>query len=225
MKFGTWALAAGLLAISGCGLTDRIGNTLHGIAPVRGSGAQKSESRKVGAFTKISSKGAADVHVTIGPTQSVVVRTDANLLPIVSTKVEGGELIIEPTKPYTSSGGVVVTIVVPKLIGLSLLGSGNATVSRLSSPSFNVSLAGSGNVTLDGVVSKFESSITGSGDVRAYGLAADTVDASVQGSGNSEVAPKRTLKASIQGSGNIEYKGAPKVDAHVLGSGSVQSAN
>ena len=54
--------------------------------------------------------------VTIGPAQSVEVHAQANILPIISTSVEGGTLHIDATKEFSTTEAVEVVIVTRRLM-------------------------------------------------------------------------------------------------------------
>ena len=66
--------------------------------------------------------------------------------------------------------------------------------------------------------------MSGSGDIRAYDLQADFVDAQVSGSADIRVTANEMLKARVSGSGDISYKGNPKkIDTKSSGSGDISS--
>ncbi len=215
---------AALVAISGATFIGRIGFALGGDTPIQGSGKMKTESRKLGSFSTIDSRGSIDIDVSVGQAQTVAVTADDNLLSIVETKIENGNLVIRPTKSYNSKKGILVRITVPALKTVSLSGSGDATVRGISGSAFALSVKGSGDAKLSGSTQKFEGSIAGSGDIDAISLNADTVEVSVKGSGDAAVCAIRSLQASVMGSGDVTYKGSPKVQKSVLGSGSVEPA-
>jgi len=83
-------------------------------------------------------------------------------------------------------------------------------------------MSGSGDITLNGTAKNFEATISGSGDIKAYGLEADNVEATVSGSADIKVTANKMLKARVSGSGDISYRGNPtKVDTKASGSGDI----
>ena len=75
------AALLGALVLAGCGSS---GDT--------GSGVEASEERDVEAFSQIKVEHAIAVLVEVGPTQSVVVHADDNLLEDVKTRVDDATL-------------------------------------------------------------------------------------------------------------------------------------
>ena len=65
---------------------------------VKGDGNLKKETREVSNFASLSSRGSIDVQISYGTSNSIQVEADENLLPYIETKVENGQLIIQPKK-------------------------------------------------------------------------------------------------------------------------------
>ena len=84
-----------LMAISACSVISVDLNA------VKGSGTLASEVRQVAEFTEVELAGSADVEVTVGGEQKVVVEADDNILPLVETNVVNGRLVIR-IKPNNS---------------------------------------------------------------------------------------------------------------------------
>jgi hypothetical protein len=189
---------------------------------IRGSGVSKTESRAVASFSKIDLSGSGDVEVAVGPSQSVSVTTDDNILPIIETIVSGDTLSIGSEGSYNTKVGVKVNITVPALDGVSVSGSGNFHVKGLKAGNMDVGVTGSGDVTLLGVVDQLTGQITGSGNIRTVDLTAKRVNLTVTGSGNATVLATEELDASVTGSGDVRYSGNPhKVEKNVTGSGNI----
>jgi len=191
---------------------------------IRGSGVAASEERPVGAFQKLSIGGSARVHITVGPSVSVRIRTDDNLLPHVVTEVEGDTLKVHmESGSYRFRVPLEVTVSVPDLHGFSVGGSARAEITGLHGGGFSISIAGSGRVQAAGTVDQLQVGISGSGNLDLFGVEAREVQVSVSGSGNVQLQAREKLEARISGSGNIHYRGRPSVDAHISGSGSLAS--
>lgn len=192
---------------------------------VKGSGHVVSETRTVQPFDRIGSSGSADVIVTVGSPQSVTVKADDNVVPLIETIVENGRLKIESKGSYDSDSGVTVTITVPSLKGAALSGSGDISVTGVEGASFDAALSGSGDITVVGKAEKVSVSVAGSGDVHLYQLASRRAEVSIAGSGDVEVNAADALSASIAGSGDVTYRGRPAVKRSVAGSGDVRPAS
>lgn len=179
--------------------------------------------------------------------ETVEVRTDDNLQPLLETVVESsshgrtlhvrwkrGESVRTGTDP-------VVTVDVIRLSAVGSAGSGSLSLDSLTTPKLAVSISGSGDVLLKaltadelavrvagsgdvrgaGKAGKLTVSIAGSGDVQLQDLSADEVRISIAGSGDAAVRAEKTLDVSIAGSGDVVYTGAASVKSSVAGSGNI----
>ena len=189
---------------------------------VTGSGKVKSESRTVGNFTKIESRGSADCRVTVGKAVGLTVQADDNILPLIETTVERDTLVINCKGSFSTHNGIVVTISVPNLESFNVRGSGDSSIRGVHGRSFSVEIAGSGDIEAAGQVDKSSASIRGSGDIDFSNLRAREAVASIAGSGDITIFASQALDASIRGSGDIAYLGNPSnVEKSVSGSGEI----
>ena len=118
---------------------------------VKGSGNIETQTVDVSNFDQITLEISGDVYVEHGPTESVTVETDDNILPLLETKVRGKELVLttKPNQGIDPSRKIVYRITAKDLRGISIRGSGNFNVSPLQSDSMDLSLDGSGNIEID----------------------------------------------------------------------------
>lgn len=210
-------LGIGMLMLA-CGLN------LTGQRLVEGSGVQASQERQVDEFSAIELAGPAEVTVTVGEEQSVVVEADDNILPLIETNVRGDTLVIG-TKALTTLDPdlpITVNVTVTSLDEVSLSGSGDITIQGIAAPSFEIELSGSGDITAEGAADSLTISLNGSGDVACGDLKAKSVTASINGSGDVTVYAIDSLDAAVYGSGTVEYRGDPaEVNQSAPGSGRV----
>lgn len=192
---------------------------------IQGSGNVVSENRSVSGFTSIALQGSANIYVTIGDTESVVVKTDDNILPLIETRVQNGQLIIstkDNTSYTTSADPVRVDVAMKSLDDINLRGSGMINVPELKGEAVNVNLPGSGNINVAGEVTHANINLGGSGIVSCSGLKAKTATVNLSGSGNVTIYASDSLDATLSGSGTIQYSGNPtNVSKNVTGSGSI----
>lgn len=211
-------MVAMMLATLACSVVS-IGNNT-----VIGSGKVASQTRSESGFSSVMLEGSADVNVTFGPTESVVVEADDNILPLIETNAQNDQLIINTRSNthITTSNPVRVTVTMKSLKGVTLSGSGNIDVSGLVGDNLLVDLPGSGNITITGTAESVNVSLPGSGSIYCDGLKTKSATVTLNGSGNIKVFASQSLEASIRGSGEIRYDGNPaKVNKSVTGSGSI----
>ncbi|MHC5039812.1 MAG: head GIN domain-containing protein [Planctomycetota bacterium] len=180
------------------------------------------ESRSVEPFQAIELRGSGEIFVSVGSEPSIVVEIDDNLLELITTRVRKGRLVISNDKSFITGIGLTVTITLPKLEDVVILGSGNVQIWGLENEDFTVKIAGSGDVKAVGKSQSVKVRITGSGDADLSELAAKEADVKITGSGDALVNAKEKLRGAITGSGDIGFLGDPEVESHVVGSGEVQ---
>lgn len=224
------------LCVSGC----MFSNT----PTITGSGKVISEKRSVANFDKVSVGGSGELVITQGDEESLEIRTDDNLLPVIKSEVSGGELSIGWNNVnLRPSQTIHYELKLKKLQQLQLSGALQAKAEKLSSDHLSVSISGSGKVIiakldgkeldqqvsgsgefeLGGHVDVQKVGISGSGRYSAGDLESNRVEAQVSGSGNLTVWAKQSLVANISGSGEVKYFGTPEVHSECSGSGRVLS--
>src|SRR5512135_2168334 len=116
--------------------------------------AQKSEQRKLSAFTEISLKIGANVHLSQGNDQLVEVKGKESTLEKLITEVKDRKLVIKyPTETAFSSkwnpGQVDLFITIPQIDGLAVSGSGSIIAEdKIESRILDLSVSGSGDIRI-----------------------------------------------------------------------------
>ena len=201
-----------LAATAGCG------------TGVKGSGTSASEVRAVEPFVGVVVQGSADVSISIGEPQSLVVETDDNLLDLLETDVSGDTLEVRFRDRASAKIGPSLAIVVPALEGVTVSGSAEIEIDGMMGGELAITIKGSAALGASGTVDRVEVDVSGSGDVRLFELQAEEVEISISGSGEAEVHVRRALSAAITGSGHIVYEGDPgDVETSIKGSGTIEA--
>jgi hypothetical protein len=194
------------------------------VAQTRGSGTIVSEAQKVSNFTGVALESTGDITITQGEEESLTIETDDNILPLLTSKVENGVLVLgtkdnvylEPSK------GIRYTVTVKSLASLEISGSGDIQASDLTLDSLSVDISGSGNIALSGTVNTQAVNISGSGDYNSCKLQSGGSSVSISGSGDISVAAADTLSVDISGTGDVVYLGSPEVSQDISGVGDVE---
>jgi Putative auto-transporter adhesin, head GIN domain len=215
---------------------------------VVGSGKLQTETRAIGGFQAVALRGPMNLVLRQGTRESVEVRADHNLLPLIETRVvdRGGLATLEIAgkggTSYTTRSEMTVTVDLIHLVALTVSGSGDTSCERLKTDRLQAVLSGSGNLQLGRIdADALALRLSGSGDVEAAGsatrvdlvvngsanadlrgLQAYSVAARISGSGDAWVHARRELAVTISGSGNLRYSGEPVVESSVSGSGSIE---
>ena len=210
---------------------------------VQGSGNIITQEREVAEFSRIRLKGSGKVVLTPGETQSLEIKTDDNIMPLIETEVSGKKLTISHGNNRLRPTVFEVYITIRKLEGIGISGSGDivgngrfvtdslyAEISGSGDMELEVlaefletTISGSGSVDLAGKAEEFRVSVSGSGKINAFEVDAKYVSVQVSGSGNCRISASESLDARISGSGDVYYRGQPKIDARISGSGTLTS--
>jgi hypothetical protein len=212
---------------------------------VQGSGHVRTEARDVHDFDRVDLAGSGSLVITQGPSETLTITSDDNVLPKLRSDVTDRTLHLGP-RDNTSirTTQLRYQLAVKQLRGVSLAGSGElrasaldtdqldvniagsavANLARLTATDLRVSLAGSGAVDVAGEVARQRVAIAGSGSYRAGDLASRQATVTISGSGDCDLRVSDSLDASVLGSGSIRYAGSPAVTQRVVGSGSVSKA-
>lgn len=210
---------------------------------VQGSGEPTTQGRELTTFNGITIEGSMDVVIQQGPTQSVQVVAQENLLPLITTTVADNHLTIGSKECYSTKKGVRLLITIPDYNTLRIEGSGSfVSEGTITSDALTLGINGSGNMNLDLAINDLRSEIDGSGDMDLKGKAAGHVVSingsgdvhglelltercgiEINGSGDCDVNVASSLDVEINGVGDVRYKGAVKdVRQNVNGIGDVE---
>lgn len=189
---------------------------------VRGNGKVKSESRTVNEFYSIDASGAYTIKVRVGETQSIRIKAEENLLPLIRTTVKGHTLVIENKKNLSPRKEILLEITTTELTSIDCSGANDIEVAGINSDRFEIDLSGAGSIKLEGTADQFYADLSGAGSIDARSLIARKVFISVSGAASANVYAKEYLDASVSGVGSIDYYGDPKnTKTDVSGVGSI----
>lgn len=189
-----------------------------------GSGNVRAETRPVSGFTKIELSGFGTMVVTQTGTESLKIEADDNILPLLTSEVQGDTLVLG-VKPGTNitTARISYTVTVKQLTGIQLSGSSEARLDGVTTSSMSVGISGSGQVRMTGSADNQQIDISGSGNYDGSGFPTKTAKVEVSGAGTAVVKVSDALDVSVSGAGTVDYIGNPaRVNQDVSGSGSVR---
>jgi hypothetical protein len=191
----------------------------------QGSGKIVTETRDIPNFHELVVDIAANVRVSGGNQARCSVKTDDNILPLISCDVKDGRLLISCQKSFTTKNPIEINLQAPGLARVVLKGSGNIALDRVAKEKISLEINGSGNISGKGKTSDIVASIDGSGNLRLGELRATNARIVLNGSGNARVSATDMLSGEINGSGDIVYSGSPRrVNRVIHGSGNINRA-
>lgn len=213
---------------------------------IEGNGISRTETRNAEGFNHVSSSGDFTVTVMPGNSYSVEITAESNLLPYISTNVDGKTLKIRTTGIHSlrQNEPIEIYITTPVLNGLSLSGSGlietgsflstdfDLSVSglgdiktKISSNKIKANVSGSGTIFIEGDAINTNFVISGSGKIRTYNLLQEQCEAVISGSGDMYVNASQLIDARISGSGRVYFISHPVIRTSISGSGDVVDKN
>lgn len=208
--------------------------------------AQQSEVRAVGSFTGVKSAEAIDVYLKKGEKESVRVEATGVRLSDVLTEVSGSYLKIHMLNGSYRNVDVKVYVTYVTLNKISassasnvfsdgIIRSSSLDVSVSSAASVELSLeaesslietSSAGEATLEGKVKRLEVEASSAGEIDAYELECEMVDAGASSAGSIKVNVTRQLDAHASSGGSIRYRGSPaKTNTDSSSGGSVKKSN
>ncbi|HZQ10446.1 MAG TPA: head GIN domain-containing protein [Anaerolineae bacterium] len=213
-----------------------------------GSGNVTTQTREVSGFSAVSLTWLGEMTITQGDSEGLTIEAEDNILPLITTRVENGKLIIGlvenlpgssvvPTKPVkynlqvkalnsieiSGAGNVSAIALKGDSLRIQTSGAGNVNIGQLDTNQVNTNTSGAGNVTLAGRADTQQINLSGFGNYSAGDLKSNTATVSVSGAGNATLWVAQSLNVQISGAGNVNYYGSPQVTQNISGIGNIKS--
>lgn len=185
---------------------------------IQGSGAPIEETRDVGAFDHVEVRAGLEADVAPGA-QRVWIRGDDNVVPHVTTRVNGGTLVIEPDADFDPATPVRIEVRAPNLAGVQLRAGGRLVVHDLATPRFELAGAAGGDVVASGEVGALALSLSAGGTIDATKVHATsaTIDASAGGTIDTRVSG--AARGTVTSGSDVRVHGRPTTRAVATTSG------
>ncbi|MEO8665073.1 MAG: head GIN domain-containing protein [Ignavibacteria bacterium] len=210
-----------------------------------GDGNVVQENRSVSSFDKIQVDDIINVFLKQGNTESVILESDKNLIPLIEIKVDDNKLYIstKDDAEIKKSTKMNAYVTLKDLKSLEMKGVGNVeSQNELKLESLWIENSAVGNLSLEldcdkltadinsvgsakfsGTVKNVSIDHNGIGNIKAFDLTADVLKIQSNGVGNSEVNSNNEIYIDLNGIGNVSYKGSAVVKAmNVNGMGKVK---
>ncbi len=219
LLFALYAMALLLtLTLGSCTIT------LPAVGVTQGSGTIKTETRSVSDFTSVTLSGIGTLNIQQTGTESLTITSDDNLLPLMTSTVSGGVLILSvksasaprPTKDITWN------LSVKSLTGITLSGAGTINVQNLHTTSLTALVSGAGSLNISGDAPSQTVTVSGVGNYRGRSFTTANTTVTISGTGSAIIAASATLNATVSGAGSVTYYGTPQVTKTITGVGSVK---
>src|SRR5215213_4377219 len=148
---------------------------------LQGSGAVKSEVRTVTDFTKVEVRHGIKLELTIGTPATVELTAQENLLPITTTTVTNGTLVVDATQNYTASSAITVKVTVSTLTEIALNGGSAGNATGIVAGTLTLNASGGAALTASGTADALTIDASGGGVLDLSALAAKTAAVELTG--------------------------------------------
>lgn len=215
---GCWLLAIAVVMVSlGCqeSLRETIssGNMTwtyssgNGEEAIVGNGPLVMETRVAnGGFTAIRTNGAMTLRIVGAGSPALTVSAQKNILPYLTTTVEGHELRIRMTRTVSYDQPITVTVTGAAIRALDLSGAVTAQADGLEGDQVVLKADGASHGVVQGTARVLQVTTTGVSSIDARRLPANRID------GHAEGASRITLAGSCQ-EAELEAVGASSIQA------------
>lgn len=190
-----------------------------------GSGKIIKQEFVVKDFRAVAIAVPAKVELKQGDTEGVQVETDDNIQAMLDVVVEGNTLKIRTKEknvyPKTRTFNVIVNV--KKIDDLALENSGKVSSAKIVASDFKIRVGGSGDIVINDLkADTLRATIGGSGSFTAAG-SVPQISGSIGGSGELNMGrlAAKDVRISIGGSGGVETWATDNLNVSIGGSGSV----
>ena len=240
MKMSSRKLMIALVAILPMALVSCQDDFMFGVS---GQGEIVKQTVQIEDFDGFVSTIAADIFITQGDEQEVVIEAQQNIIDEINLdRVDNGIWTIHFRHIVHYARPIKIYITMTTLTKAGITGSGDieGVTAFTGLDRLKLFITGSGSIDLDSDSKEIDAEITGSGDMKLYGstervdllisgsggflgkdLKTAEAEITITGSGNARLNVEEYLKVFIAGSGTVYYTGNPEVDLHISGSGNV----
>jgi hypothetical protein len=196
----------GLLALAACtGLPPQ--PTQPG--PVVGQGTVTTEDRTTSEFQHLSVGGGLRVIVTAGSALSVTLAAQPNLLPLITTEVDGGQLVVNVNSPgISSSQPITLTATVPDLQSITLSGGANGTLTSTAAD-LGVDVSGGAWLEATGSATSLTLSASGGGQARLSDFIVQSASITLSGGAVAELNVVSDLSGTASEGANLRLTQRP----------------
>jgi hypothetical protein len=187
--------------------------------PVPGSSDVKSESRSVAMFSSVTVSGPLNVVLSTGAAEALIVEAPANVLSLVTTEVDGSELVVKVEAPgFTSANPATVRITSPSIDAVALEGGAHGTMEAMGQ-SLTVSASGGSVLKGIGAVQQLSLTVLGNSETELGDLTSQTAAIALAGGAKATIHVAKQLTGTADGGSVVTLASAPTAQSVTLTGG------
>ncbi len=203
---------------------EKCGSQSFGRECLVSSGVIATENRQVAAFTGIDVAACkARVFLSQG-NQSVSISAPDNLLPVIDSDVENGNLVIRIAEDtcvqLNEDDEIIVTVSIPSFEALAAAASSGFEVegawTGIDDLEVNISSSAFVNIENAWSADNLTLNCTSSAEFKGFDLTVDECNATVSTGGRAEITVNDVLSGLVSTGGVLSYRGNPSISVTVL---------
>lgn len=201
------ALAASTAVLAACTGLPPVA-TPSGV--IVGQGDPTTEDRTTSEFQHLSVGGGLRVVLATGSPLKVTLEAQSNLLPLITTNVVNGQLVVNVKSPgFSSSKPITLSVVAPGLQSVSLSGGAGGTLDA-TADQLSIDLSGGATLDATGRARTLAVTVSSGAQGRFAGLLADTATVAASGGAQAEVNAVSSLTGSASEGAVVRLTQKPK---------------
>jgi hypothetical protein len=184
----------------------------------------RGEVRDVSDFQEVALEGVGTLIIEQGETESLRIEAEPKVLRRIETEVSNGRLTIRPDRSFETREPITYFLGVKQLHGIELAGAGRVEAAQLNSDQLRISGSGAGAVVIDGLTANtLDVSVSGNVQVELAGTV-DSQTVSVSDAASYAAAELGSRLASVTASGASQgtVNVTESLDARVSGAARVE---
>ncbi|MEL4308740.1 head GIN domain-containing protein [Joostella sp. CR20] len=198
---------------------------------VMGNGNIITQERAVTAtFKSVKATEGVDVYISQSATASIKIEADDNIIDLIETEVNNGELVIstkenigraskkvyvslsEIERLATTSGADLESMGTLKVDNLDLdASSGSDLVVEVQATAISADASSGADIEVFGVSTSLNADASSGSDIKAERLNVETVSADASSGANIKIGAVKTINYHKSSGGGVSYKGTPEV--------------
>lgn len=210
MKKAALLMVCGMMALTSCKMNLNGWDT----DLIEASDNVVTKEYKLTPFEEVKMNGVGQVELIQSETKNGVVELTApdNYIELYKFESDGKELDISFAKKGINihTKGVKIKVYTSDLVRIENRGAASISMDSLDTDRIEIVNSGVGDIKISGITDDAYLTCSGVGSIRAEGLKALNVKASVSGVGSIECNASEEIEGRVSGVGSLRYSGNPK---------------
>lgn len=174
---------------------------------ITGNGNVKKETRNIGEFESITIGSAMQGKFTESKPGPLTIEAESNILPLISTRVEGKRLIIEMRGNISTSKAVSISGSASMIKALQASGASNVSMLKVRAHPIEIHGSGASRIVVDGIPNDLRANLSGASVANFGRLELKSLIVDLSGASRLSIAgTTQKISARLGGASTLEGK-------------------